>query len=501
VDLHRMALPAIALAALMGLAGSAVGVPVASVSAAHGTDFTLDGTTDLSLAQDVPLPAGLPLAWRGFATDFAFAVDPDALVVPLPVGEAYASLAPAMPHMMKRLVAVDAAGLSLALGDRAMTIPWFYVMDDAAVRPAPLLSWATGTETYLAFLHQAYGYSLELVDLGAGPDPFTPFALLPHVGVQTSVDEVAVATQLTLEAVRDLASGVPAETAPPTAAFEGTGVATSAIETTTLLAPLDERTALPTSRADAPSGSEAGVTLPTQAASLPSLFAQAPLQTAAAGAASFLVGLVLYHLIRKSALLRNKVRSAIAEFVLLHPGSTITEIAEASGVTHQTASYHLRLLQEHGLVLGVERGNKRLYFRNDGSFNNEERGLVAVLRDPESMRVLRLVRENPWIMKNEAAAALGVSRNTLNWHLQKLVGADLVNEARENGHCFLFCNRKVSDEVLGHVADKVKACNDGQSPLPPGAQPGAAPPMGAGADRQPPPAAFQSPGPPGPQPG
>jgi biotin operon repressor len=72
------------------------------------------------------------------------------------------------------------------------------------------------------------------------------------------------------------------------------------------------------------------------------------------------------------------------------------------------------------------------------------------------MRVLELIRTNPWIMKNEAAAALGVSRNTLNWHLQKLIAAGLVSEARENGYCFLFCNRKASDELLGTVAQKVE---------------------------------------------
>ncbi|MCA1813970.1 MAG: helix-turn-helix domain-containing protein, partial [Halobacteriales archaeon] len=193
--------------------------------------------------------------------------------------------------------------------------------------------------------------------------------------------------------------------------------------------------------------SVAGILAPVLASAMP---------VAAIAAGTMLVGFALYHLIKKNAILKNKVRSAIAEQVLAHPGSTITEIAASVGVTHQTASYHLRLLQEHGLVIGVERGNKRLYFRNDGSFNQEERGLVAVLRDPESMRVLQLIRENPWIMKNEAAMALGVSRNTLNWHLQKLLSAGLVSEARENGHCFLFCNKQANGVLLGTVAQKVE---------------------------------------------
>lgn len=358
----------------------------------------------------------------------------------------------------------DAAGGPLALSSegaradapaRSVFIPWYYMMDDRSIRPYETLFWDTGTAWYLALADETWAtYS---APLGAHPSPLGSVAVLtPDLRLRTVVEEVDVGAsfQVLLNSALSAAQG-DAFTRPsaPTAL----GGADLILSTEQLLAAAPEATPLlAAGKAPLAVSGAAGSTHPAQGAGYAPLLGLVSAQMAAAGAATLLAGLAAYHLIRKNAILKNKVRGRIADLVHRQPGSTITDIAVAVGVTHQTASYHLRLLQEHGLVLGVERGNKRLYFRNDGSFNNEERGLVAVLRDPESMRVLDLIRQSPWIMKNEAAAALGVSRNTLNWHLQKLLSAGLVSEARENGHCFLFCNRRAAGEVMSQVVQKVQ---------------------------------------------
>ncbi|HEV8360701.1 MAG TPA: helix-turn-helix domain-containing protein [Candidatus Thermoplasmatota archaeon] len=381
------------------------------------------------------------------------------LVLPNPAGAAYRALEAGVVDVNGQPVAaMDGHGLLVYTPLRTFDVPWYYMMDDQAIRPYHILFWDTGTAWYVAWAEDLWGAYAPLA--APGMEKAMPFgavrSVVPDVHVQTVVDEVALAARVGVLLHSALEAAGPGAFARPDAPLLAEGTFALAPEPALAApAPLGPNAAAGSADWQAlPSNADTGAV--AQLAAPPSLVAVNPAVAAAAMGAMGIVAVAAYHLIRKSAILKNKVRSTIAEHVLHHPGSTITEIAQAVGVTHQTASYHLRLLQEHGLVLGVERGNKRLYFRNDGSFNQEERKYVAVLRDAESMRVLTLIRTNPWIMKNEAAASLGVSRNTLNWHLQKLIAAGLVSEARENGYCFLFCNRKASDDLLGTVAQKVE---------------------------------------------
>lgn len=441
----------LALTALAVVAGPLGGAAAALPGNDGQIDLVLDGSVRGRLDEQVAAPASLPLAGSSVGQDAAVRVRTYDLVLPAPSGAAYGA---AGSHLGAPLpVAVGPDGVAVTAGGRVFLLPWYYMMDDASARPYHALFWDTGTSWYVDLgdaLWQAYAPAAP-----ANPVPLVD-AVAPDVWLRTGVEEIDLVASVNVLLQSAMAAAEPGTFARPDAPGGlGATPPRPASEFLAFAAPA-LAAALPAAPAPGAHAAPGEVVHAAQTAGPAPLAFALPLEAAAAGAVTLLAGVALYHLIRKNAILKNKVRGSIAEHVLRQPGSTITEIAQAVGVTHQTASYHLRLLQEHGLVLGVERGNKRLYFRNDGSFNNEERGLVAVLRDPESMRVLELIRANPWIMKNEAAAALGVSRNTLNWHLQKLLAAGLVSEARENGHCFLFCNRRAAGEVLSQVVQKVQ---------------------------------------------
>jgi DNA-binding transcriptional ArsR family regulator len=453
MEAHRYRLAILSVAALaLPFAGLAAALPGDD----GDVDLTVDGSVHSQTAEQFQAPAGLSSPAAVPEQSVALRMRTRDVVLPNPAGVAYSAAEPLTPGAA-RLVRLDGAGAHAGMAGTQAFVPWYYMMDEGSVAPYRALFWDTGTGWYVAWAddeYQTYAFLLP----GAPPSPMPAVGeLVPDVKLRTAVQDIDVAAGL------GLLLGSVAAAEPSTPGWQR-GFALDALGASGLSladplpGPVAGATAmLDPSAAVPPAPQGAGPLEPFAAALAPSASGfLAAVPAAAAGAMGLLAGVAAYHLIRKSAILKNTVRSAIAEQVLSNPGSTITEIALAVGVTHQTASYHLRLLQEHGLVIGVERGNKRLYFRNDGSFNSEERGLVAVLRDQESMRVLELIRQNPWIMKNEAAAALGVSRNTLNWHLQKLLAAALVSEARENGHCFLFCNKRASVGTLGVVAQKVE---------------------------------------------
>jgi DNA-binding transcriptional ArsR family regulator len=189
-----------------------------------------------------------------------------------------------------------------------------------------------------------------------------------------------------------------------------------------------------------------------------------------------LLGAALYHLIDRKNILHSEARQQVLEVVARSPGASIHEVAQAVGLSHPTARYHLDLLQRNGLILCLDRGNKMLYFCNRGDFTPQERELVALLRSPEAWRVYDTIASRPWIVRRELSDLLGISRTSVNWHLRGLMEAGLVVETREQGKGFLFASRE-GREVVERVARRVASL-------------GGALPAPAEAPEAPPPAAL-----------
>jgi DNA-binding transcriptional ArsR family regulator len=173
-------------------------------------------------------------------------------------------------------------------------------------------------------------------------------------------------------------------------------------------------------------------------------------EKAAAGAALglLLLGpLTLYSRIQRDDALENDTRREVYEIVEENPGVCIQEAADQADVSYSTASYHLKRLVRMDYVTREEDGNKVLYYKNGGTFTAEERDLIPILQNEEAMRVFHHIVENPWCYRAQVADALDVSHTTVNWHLDRLQDADLVEEHREGRSCHLNVNEEALDRV------------------------------------------------------
>jgi len=137
----------------------------------------------------------------------------------------------------------------------------------------------------------------------------------------------------------------------------------------------------------------------------------------------------------------------VYEIVEDNPGVCIQEVADQADVSYSTASYHLKRLVRMDYVTRREDGNKVLYYKNGGTFTAEEQELIPILQNEEAMRVFHHIVENPWCYRAEVAEALDVSHTTVNWHLDRLQDADLVEEHREGRSCHLNVNEETLDRV------------------------------------------------------
>lgn len=148
--------------------------------------------------------------------------------------------------------------------------------------------------------------------------------------------------------------------------------------------------------------------------------------------------LALYNRVKPEGSFENDTRRRIFDQVRNRPGQSIAEIAITVGVSHSTASYHLERLLEFDLLASTPDGNKMRFFVNGGLFTEEERRILSALSNPETRKVLAAIVANPGCYRAELTALLRVSSPTVNWHLARLLGAQLVVEEHRGRNRYLF---------------------------------------------------------------
>ena len=171
------------------------------------------------------------------------------------------------------------------------------------------------------------------------------------------------------------------------------------------------------------------------------------------------IGLALYNRVQRDGSFENETRRRIFEYVRQRPGQSIAEIATTVGVSHSTASYHLERLMEFNLLASTQDGNKMRFFVNGGLFTEEERRILAALSNAETRRVLATIVANPGSYRAELTSLLKVSSPTVNWHLQRLLGAQLVVEEPRRRNRYLFADPARLRGVFETLSQKVKGTN------------------------------------------
>lgn len=121
----------------------------------------------------------------------------------------------------------------------------------------------------------------------------------------------------------------------------------------------------------------------------------------------------LYARIRPSAVLKHPVRQRIAALAEAQPGLTIRDAQRALDLANGAMSYHLRTLEKAGIVRVVPDGMlRRVYPAGHAR-------VEAV--PPLAERVLAIIAERGEATPGDVAAALGASRQSVHYHVQKMV--------------------------------------------------------------------------------
>ncbi|MFA5862138.1 MAG: hypothetical protein WDA16_10635 [Candidatus Thermoplasmatota archaeon] len=167
---------------------------------------------------------------------------------------------------------------------------------------------------------------------------------------------------------------------------------------------------------------------------------------AGAGAAALIAGVVyfwprlkfvgtlflipLYTRIERTAVLEHEKRDEIYELIRSAPGIHAHEIGEKTHIGWGTTVYHLKLLENHSLVVSKKSGRYKRFFVNTGEYT-KKKDIYGALRNDTAKAVADFIVNHPGCNQKEMCAALSIQPSLASWHVEKLESVELVKRVKD----------------------------------------------------------------------
>ena len=129
--------------------------------------------------------------------------------------------------------------------------------------------------------------------------------------------------------------------------------------------------------------------------------------------------------------LANDVRKGIYGYLKARTGANLKQVTDDLHLTTTNAIWHLRKLEEAGLVNSRRFNGYKVFYPAEGGVEARRMSLgKTALANENAQEVFEHVAAHPGIHQREIARALGVNHGTVRWHLKKLLSAELIVETR-----------------------------------------------------------------------
>lgn len=153
-------------------------------------------------------------------------------------------------------------------------------------------------------------------------------------------------------------------------------------------------------------------------------------------------------------ILEHEVRSKIYAYVQQHVGASLKEITDHLGLSTTNAVWHLRKLEDGGLVRGRKFNGSKIYYPTAGGVQARNLSIAgAALNNGNARAILAFVEAHPGVHQREVARTLDVNHGTVRWHLRKLRDAELLEE-RRSGDSAAYHVTSLGGEALRLLAQR-----------------------------------------------
>jgi len=119
----------------------------------------------------------------------------------------------------------------------------------------------------------------------------------------------------------------------------------------------------------------------------------------------------LYSRISKDEVLDNPTRGDIYRLIALNPGMDLLTIKKSLGLSNGVLAHHVQTLERERYLRSIRDGRYRRFFVS---------GSKVQTKSTMELLIIREIETTPMINQSQLARNLGISRQALNYHIQKL---------------------------------------------------------------------------------
>lgn len=147
----------------------------------------------------------------------------------------------------------------------------------------------------------------------------------------------------------------------------------------------------------------------------------------------------LYSRIRRDKVLDNFERGRIYQYIVMNPGDYYSNIKRMLEINNGTLTYHLKVLEQKEYIKSRTEGNQKRFY----PYGMKVQG--GPHRDIQDM-ILETLYIHPGMSQREIAQELGVHVSTVNYHINMMVGAGILDIHRED---------RVQRYVVSYIAQEL----------------------------------------------
>ena len=134
----------------------------------------------------------------------------------------------------------------------------------------------------------------------------------------------------------------------------------------------------------------------------------------------------------------NENRLNILKQILNNPGIHQNELLRSCNLQKGQLQWHLDVLLKHRIIKKVKDGQYNLYFPIITSIETIENIRNGISKSETTMKVLSIIQNNPGIYASEISNLLNLARNSVKYHIDKLMSQKLISLEKRGRKIELF---------------------------------------------------------------
>jgi predicted transcriptional regulator len=159
--------------------------------------------------------------------------------------------------------------------------------------------------------------------------------------------------------------------------------------------------------------------------------------------------LPLYTKLNRDEILDHYIRGKIHGYILANPGDNYNSIRKALDIPNGSFAYHLRVLERESMIKSRRDGVYKRFYPVGMRIPSKGKQLKEIQR-----LILKKVKETPGISQTDIASFLGLASSTIHYHIQILIGANMIEPRRKGRKVRYFLNNmNYKEKCKDHSVD------------------------------------------------